>query len=390
MSYKRIIFTATTLFFSTIPYFHLFAQDIIEHFDSDTLSNIWSIESPGSVTYSLGNGRLRVFNIVDGGWGEGSLIAPFGVEENANYKVSFLFVDSATSYQQFHFDLLDSELKEVVSYDIFNHWSGNSTLWIEVDSTYVAHLSAIPVANPFSDSVLIERTNNFVRVFWNGSVRDSFPSTREPVYVRLLFREWSGIQFVINIDYISADANQRPTINPIEPKSVSEGSILSFELSAWDVDSDSIVLEVINLPTNANFIDSGNGAAIFTFSPDTTQSGIYNVIIRASDGNLADSLPVQITVMNCDGIAGDANESGSLSLADVIATVNYVFNKPGFPSCTANSAFCWLSELLCRGDWSGGDGVNLSDIIRGVNYIFNKPGGPWAPLPSGACCLPVP
>ena len=88
----------------------------------------------------------------------------------------------------------------------------------------------------------------------------------------------------------------------------------------------------------------------------------------------------------CTAIPGDANASGTLSLADAIADVNYIFNKPG----CAPQPQCWLSNLICRGDWDGTLTVTLSDVIRGVNYIFNKPGGPWNPLPIDVCCQPLP
>jgi len=92
----------------------------------------------------------------------------------------------------------------------------------------------------------------------------------------------------------------------------------------------------------------------------------------------------------CLAVPGDANASGSLTLGDILAAVNYIFNKPGFPSCGFISNICWLSELLCRGDWNGSGSVSLPDVVQGVNYFFNKPGGPWGPLPSGLCCRPIP
>jgi len=85
----------------------------------------------------------------------------------------------------------------------------------------------------------------------------------------------------------------------------------------------------------------------------------------------------------CLGKPGDANASGTYSLSDVIAIVNYIFNKPG---CTPQPQ-CWISSLLCRGDWNGSGTVSLSDVIQAVNYIFNKPNGPWNALPVGLCCL---
>ena len=93
---------------------------------------------------------------------------------------------------------------------------------------------------------------------------------------------------------------------------------------------------------------------------------------------------VEVSAPNCIAKPGDANASATYTLADVIATVNYIFNKPG---CSPQP-LCWISSLLCRGDWNGSGTVSLSDVIQAVNYIFNKPNGPWNALPSGICCLP--
>lgn len=86
----------------------------------------------------------------------------------------------------------------------------------------------------------------------------------------------------------------------------------------------------------------------------------------------------------CLGKPGDANASGTYTLGDAIAIVNYIFSKPG---CVPLPT-CWLSDLLCRGDWNASTTVTLADAIRAVNFIFNKPGGPWNALSIGVCCLP--
>jgi hypothetical protein len=174
-----------------------------------------------------------------------------------------------------------------------------------------------------------------------------------------------------------------PILDSIGPKSVNENGNLTFNIHATDPDTDAIILSVLNLPTNSNLVGSGNGTGIFGFDPDTTQAGVYNIIFIASDGILADSETVEITVNNCEAIPGDANSSGSLTLADIISTVNFIFNKPG---CNP-LPLCWISNLVCRGDWNGDTVVTLGDVIQGVNYVFNKPGGPWTPIPSGTCCL---
>ncbi|KPL03998.1 MAG: hypothetical protein AMJ90_02510 [candidate division Zixibacteria bacterium SM23_73_2] len=91
--------------------------------------------------------------------------------------------------------------------------------------------------------------------------------------------------------------NQYPILSPIGSKSVTEGDTLIFPLSAVDPDSTIPSLSVPNLPANASLVDSGNGRGLFTFTPVYVQSEIYNLNFIASDGQLADSELVQITVI---------------------------------------------------------------------------------------------
>jgi hypothetical protein len=90
--------------------------------------------------------------------------------------------------------------------------------------------------------------------------------------------------------------NQFPILASIGAKSVTEGDTLRFSISAVDPDSTIPGLHAINLPVNAAFVDYGDGGGVFTFVPGYFQSGIYNVIFFASDGQLADSETVKITV----------------------------------------------------------------------------------------------
>lgn len=106
----------------------------------------------------------------------------------------------------------------------------------------------------------------------------------------------------------------------------------------------------------------------------------------SSSGDFIYTTSKTVAQAGCLAIPGDANASGNLTLADIIAAVNYIFNKSG---CSP-LPLCWLSGLACRGDWDASGMVTLSDVIRGVNFIFNKPGGPWNPMPVGTCCQPAP
>ncbi|MCX6831790.1 MAG: Ig-like domain-containing protein, partial [candidate division Zixibacteria bacterium] len=94
------------------------------------------------------------------------------------------------------------------------------------------------------------------------------------------------------------NVNRAPVLASIGPRSVNAGSSLTFNTSATDADGQNPVMTAINLPAHATYLDHTNGTGTFAFVPDMIQSGIYNVTFIASDGFLADSEIVAITVIN--------------------------------------------------------------------------------------------
>ena len=172
----------------------------------------------------------------------------------------------------------------------------------------------------------------------------------------------------------SFDLNQAPVLDPIVASDTVNGdSTLSLRIHAVDPDAELITLTALNVPTNATFFDSGNGAASFIFTPDFTQAGVYNVTFIVQDECASDSVTQQITVTACLAKAGDANNDAKVNLTDVIFLVNYVYKSGTAPS------------PLCRGDVNGTTGApNLTDIIYIVNRVFK--GGP-APVKIGVCCF---
>ncbi|OGC77090.1 MAG: hypothetical protein A2Z27_01625 [candidate division Zixibacteria bacterium RBG_16_50_21] len=189
--------------------------------------------------------------------------------------------------------------------------------------------------------------------------------------------------------HITVDnVNRPPVLDSIGPQNVVVGNILSLRLSATDQDGTIPSLYAYQLPLNSVFEDSGNGRGSFVFAPETFQVADYQVSFVAGDGFLEDTsvVGISVTAAACIAMPGDANASGTYTLGDAIAIVNYIFSKPG---CSP-TPLCWLSGLLCRGDWNASNSVTLGDVIQAVNYLFNKQGGPWTPLPVSSCCQPVP
>jgi titin len=133
---------------------------------------------------------------------------------------------------------------------------------------------------------------------------------------------------------------------------------------------------------------SGNAIVNVAFPVAVAEGKSVTAVATDSAGSTSEFCQCQIVVA-CLAMPGDANSNGDFSLGDILAIVNYYFNKPGWPACASNTKLCWVSDLLCRGDWTGNGEISLADVIQAVNKYFNKPGN-WSPVATGVCCLPAP
>ncbi len=95
---------------------------------------------------------------------------------------------------------------------------------------------------------------------------------------------------------IGAHENRAPQFAAIDQQTVTVNDTLEFTVQATDPDGTRPTLHAVDLPLNASFSDSGDGSGVFFFTPDTSQVGEYQVTFVASDGQLADSETVVVTV----------------------------------------------------------------------------------------------
>jgi len=90
--------------------------------------------------------------------------------------------------------------------------------------------------------------------------------------------------------------NQPPMLDPIGDKTVDEGQLLEFTISATDTDSESLTYSASNLPSGATF---NPATRTFSWTPGYDQAGAYpDVHFAISDGSLTDSEDITITVVN--------------------------------------------------------------------------------------------
>jgi len=97
--------------------------------------------------------------------------------------------------------------------------------------------------------------------------------------------------------------NQSPVLASIGNKTVAEGQLLSFTISATDADDDldeltftAQLLPFGVLPSGVTFTDNGDGTADFSWSPTSGQAGTYNIRFRVDDGTDGDREDITITV----------------------------------------------------------------------------------------------
>jgi len=99
--------------------------------------------------------------------------------------------------------------------------------------------------------------------------------------------------------------NHAPVLSAPLTEQVTEGVNLTFAVTATDQDGDHVALSAVLLPTGATFSDLGNNTGTFSWTPGSTQSGVYNVAFTGNDGHGGTgTASTTITVMDVGGVGG--------------------------------------------------------------------------------------
>ncbi len=245
------------------------------------------------LTLTVANNPLNS-NFVDSGNGAGSFTFNPNFTQAGVYSVTFRASDGSLSDTEVVAITVTNTNRAPVLDSI-----GAKTVAENSNLTFRVHATD-PDATPLTLTASgVPANANFVDS-GNGAGSFTFnPNFTQAGIYNVTFRASDGSLLDTEVVQITVtNTNREPVLDPIGPKNVSEGSNLTFRVHATDPDATPLTLTASGVPTNANFVDSGNGAASFTFNPNFTQAGVYNVIFRASDGSLLDSEIVQITVLN--------------------------------------------------------------------------------------------
>jgi len=123
----------------------------------------------------------------------------------------------------------------------------------------------------------------------------------------------------------------------IGDRGITEGELLSFDISATDDDGNTPVLTTSILPTGANFTDNLDGTGTFEWTPDYTQDGTFPVTFYATDGvfpSVVDSEVITITVAEAGNqepeltYIGPKSTTENIQLTFVITATDYRLAQP--------------------------------------------------------------
>jgi len=160
--------------------------------------------------------------------------------------------------------------------------------------------------------------------------------------------------FLIAVVAITAEANEPPVLDPIGPKSTTEGKRLTFEVSAWDPDGTIPHLFTFDTSTEASFVDNGDGTGTFDWWTKYADSGTYYVLFWASDGELNSD----IELVRIDVAEHVPYDPGYRDTVELVVAVQpdegssqfnvelelYVFNDSTIIS--ASAGFSWVNPNL--------------------------------------------
>lgn len=100
------------------------------------------------------------------------------------------------------------------------------------------------------------------------------------VYNDIIFMVSDGVNTVSDNVWLFVDANDAPIVEPLSEQHIKAEETLSFAISAYDPNGDSLTYRALNLPSGATFIDR-----TFRWTPTISQAGTYkDIIFEISDG----------------------------------------------------------------------------------------------------------
>jgi hypothetical protein len=156
--------------------------------------------------------------------------------------------------------------------------------------------------------------------------------------------------FVSNVPF---HQNTPPVLIPVADQTVTEGSSLSFMISATDPDNDTVTLDASNTPAGSTFV-----GGIFSWTPSFSQEGVYTVSFTATDNGT----PSETSYLNVV-----INVSDSLTTTEQVEAIISIVIALDVPNSAINS---YLANLKKVGEFI--EQGKITPALNQLHAFINK------------------
>ncbi|NQT34863.1 tandem-95 repeat protein [bacterium] len=179
------------------------------------------------------------------------------------------------------------------------------------------------------------------------------------------------------------EAQRAPTWDEVDIVRAHESDFVELNLRAVDPDGDELELTAFNLPQGSQFMDLGGGDGVFTWQTGYIHAGYYQPSFVASDGVLADTMIVEIYILNVnrmpilEPIDNQTAYVGSSVEFDVTASDSDDEDNGQLEISTRNAP-----QGLTLNEWDGSSGSYIwapdeQGIFPDVRIRVSDSGGGW-------------
>ncbi len=316
-------------------------------------------DADGPIPVLTTNALPSVASFTDNGDGTGSFSWTPLFNQSGAFSVTFFAADGSGG--------LDSEIVSITVTEFGNHTPALSLIGGQ-SVTEGVNLSFATAATDSDSTIAVMTTSALpsgATYIDNADGTGSFswtPDFTQAGSYSVTFFAGDGLATdseIVSINVFES-GNQAPVQAAIGIKSVSEGAVLAFATSASDPDGTIPTLNATNLPVGASYTDNTNGTGSFSWTPAFNQAGIFNVTFISTDGVLADSEIVEITVLEAgnqspvlsaigaQGVAEGLNLNFNINSTDPDGTIPSVSASP----LPAGATFIDNADGSGTFDWS--------------------------------------
>jgi len=295
--------------------------------DAESIPTLTTSTLPGSA------------NFIDNGDGTGDFNWTPGYTDAGTYFVTFYAIDDSLA--------VDSEVVQIDVAEAGNQRPVLDSIGPQEVNEGEQLILLVTSSDPDGDSIILTTDTlydgmSFTDHGYDTATFDWTPNFDQAGVYYVNFIASDGELADLEVVEITVNnVNRPPALDSIGPKMFNEGNTLTFTVTASDPDETTPSLSEENLPIGADFTDNGDGTGDFTWAPNFDQADVYYVTFIASDGELADSEVVEITVDNVNRLP-EIDPVADTTIIDECDTLEIAFSAT---DPDGDSIALWLDTL---------------------------------------------